>query len=224
MIYLYHIRKCGGRSLIFSILGSYGDAGEMWAAACRVGRVEYGGHVFCGCAAPAPDTHFAWSHAEYDSVTIPATAFTVTILRDPLARIISYYAMLRMYEAAAVGHNSIPADEMAALGGNLLEFVNAIPRWRLLRQLSMFSSTLNIDEAVNRIMALSHYFRVENYAVGLTRLSDKLGVELREYKISDPGQSEQVKQRVAAELGTCRDELRAMLEPEYKLMEALGYG
>lgn len=224
MIYLYHIRKCGGRSLIFSILGTAGNAQEMWASACRGNDVIVDGKAFSGSPFPDISTYFAWSHAPYNSVVIPGDAFTITTLRDPVKRVVSYYTMLRMYEAGAAGNDSVLREEYKYLDGDMLDFVVALPRERLLRQLYMFSETFSVWQATERINSLSHHFTVENYAQGLAALSEKLGLPLREYRISDPGKNATISARVASELPRAQDTLRTLLEPEYKLMEALGYG
>lgn len=226
MIYLYHIRKCGGRSLIFSLLWQLGNAPEIYAAICR-GETMHAGRKIAGWQPrPDADAYLAWSHVGYDACVIPPGAFTVTVLRDPLARVVSYYGMLRMYEAGASGAASVAPEELQYLrGNNLREFVHALPKERLLRQLFMFSENFDVDQAAGRIRALSHYFRVEDYAAGLARLATKLGVgELEMYRVDDPAKSDAVRQRIADELPAIESELRHMLKLEYELLEAVGNG
>jgi len=57
-------------------------------------------------------------------------------------------------------------------------FLDNIPKEHLCRQLYMFSEKFNIDEAVENVFSLSHYFFTERFAEGIDELNCKTGLNL----------------------------------------------
>jgi hypothetical protein len=227
MIYLYHTRKTGGRSLIFAFLAQTGgDPASLYAQLCRA-YATFGGRLFRGWdAAPPPETYFAWSHEPAWWVTLPDGAFTVTIFRDPIKRLASHYRMLLLYQAFDQ-RQMVPKYEWAWLGDDLYDFALRMPVEHRLRQLYMFSERLDVGEAVERVGGVSFWFRLEDYDAGLAGLGQRLGAELESFRVDDPNcpghpLGAAVEARIAGELRAARGKLRRLLAPEYEVRARLG--
>lgn len=216
--------------MIFAILGQFGEPWALYAQACRE-HYQVCGKWIRGWSdiAPAPDTYFAWSHEPMHVVTVPKDTFTITILRDPVRRIMSQYRMMLIYDAQG-RRQMIPDHEWEWMGNDILDFARKMPKTHLLRQLYMFSSEYNVNEACGRIESLSHYFKLHKYASGLSGLADKLDIELLVHKVGElrcpqhpVGRS--VEARIQRELTDgILTRLIKILEPEYELLRALRYG
>ncbi len=125
-IYHYHIRKTAGSSLDSAFLGLGGFDGigvlESSAHTALIGN----GKRFVAHNADlirSGDYFFATSHYPAWWLNVPANTFTVTILRDPTARLRSYYRYLlwarnnpraRVVEA---GHSDLLVESAAIHGG-----------------------------------------------------------------------------------------------------------
>jgi hypothetical protein len=183
-IYLYHIRKTGGTSLIHMFLASAGIDGA--AAYDRLRnrpsrRLIVGGKVFTGWdPARIERGHFffAFSHLPHHQIRLPPKTFTLTCLRDPVARVLSHYKMLLGYQQNSIDHPCM-AREGPWLGNGFEDFLARIPTEDLLNQLYMFSATFSVDEAADRIRGLSHVLFLEDLASGTEELSAKVGLPLK---------------------------------------------
>jgi hypothetical protein len=133
--------------------------------------------------------------------------------------------MLLLYDAQG-RREMVPSYEWQWMGDDLADFAQRAPREHLLRQLFMFSPTFDIEEARDRISGLSLAFRLESFGDGLAELGKMVGVELESYRIDDPRSDNQigrdVEARIATERLTADPILRQKLEPEYRLLEAVG--
>ncbi len=214
-IYLYHIRKTGGTSLNQMFLAVGGEDGEQAYEALAQAphtRREIDGRVYVGwnkALIEGGRYYYAFSHIPAHELRLPPRTFTITILRDPVARVLSLYRMLAEYRDLNVPHPML-ARQGQWLGANLGDFLDRVPREHLLRQLFMFSPTFSPAEAQERILACSHVFFVEEFAAGVQALAARLDLSLTPmhakksaYKVDfDP-----------AHLAR----LREMVEPEYVL-------
>ena len=215
-VYCFHIRKTGGTSLGLSFFGLGGedpDVVHRRIAESPVPRTISRGLVFTGhhrrllCRG---DYYFGWSHLASHEIDLPPDTFTVTVLRDPVKRVISHYRMLCDPRADDVPFGPPPA-EYDWVGTSFGDFLDRIPREHLLRQLYMFSPGLDVGEAAERISHVDEVLHLEDYAACLERLGARLELPLQlrhdrstsiEVEISD------------AEL----ERLRELLEPEYRLL------
>src|SRR4051794_8460283 len=96
-VYHFHVRKSAGTSLnaAFWALGGV-DADVLTRS--RAKRVEGNGHVFVrGDSALIEGGEYLYgsSHTPAYLLDLPAETYTITILRDPVARFLSYYRYLR---------------------------------------------------------------------------------------------------------------------------------
>ncbi|MBU0846871.1 sulfotransferase family 2 domain-containing protein [Patescibacteria group bacterium] len=225
MIYLHHIRKTGGRSLIFSFLGLVGDAWKGWCLSTRSPAL-ISGKLFQGWQPrPAKDAYLAWSHEPAWEVRIPRDTFTITILRGPTMRLVSHYRMLLVMQH--LGETRFDKTEMTWMGQDILEFAERMPREHLQRQLYMFSPQYSVGEAAERIRSLSFYFRLEEYTSKLAELGQLLGLDLKEHHVTgrskvDAVVAKGIEDRIRSELTVeTKQSLRDLLEPEYELLSAL---
>ncbi len=208
-VYLYHVRKTAGTSLFLSFLALGGeDPMAVWRriTVTRLQRTVSGGYGFASNDRQvlAEGAYlFGRSHRTFADQPLPPETFTVTILRDPLARVHSYYDYL------------VAGDDPATPGrGGFDAFLDQVPVDGLLTQLAMFSERLDVAEAVDRIGSCSSVFFTEDFTTGLARLSERLDLPL-----------EARRERVTAGRSTLtpsqRDRLATRLEPEYELLRRL---
>jgi hypothetical protein len=218
-VYCYHVRKTAGTSLFLSFLALGGeDPMTVWRriTASRLQRTVSGGYGFA-----ANDRRvlaegaylFGRSHRSFADQPVPPGTFTVTILRDPVARVHSYYDYLVAGDEPGTPGQVAERERRLALGG-FDAFLDRVPVDGLLTQLAMFSDRLDVAEAVDRIGGCSSVFFTEDFTAGLARLSERLGLPL-----------EARRERVTARRSTLtpeqRDRLAARLEPEYELLRRL---
>jgi hypothetical protein len=85
--------------------------------------------------------------------------------------------MLMGYQINNVMHPCMPI-EGKWLGNSFDEFLERIPKEHLCNQLYMFSSRYDIEEAVERVKGLSHFFFTEDFAQGVDALNEKTGLRL----------------------------------------------
>ncbi len=218
-VYCYHVRKTAGTSLAFSFLALGGeDPLEVWRRmrATRLRRTVSGGYAF---AVYRRDVlaegayFFGRSHRCYDDQPVPPETHTVTVLRDPVDRVHSYFDYL-----AATDPLGLPAAEevhehrWAAKGFD--SFLDVVPDLHLLNQLATFSKRLDVAEAVRRIASFSSVLLTSDFPRGLADLGRRLDLPLSEHRA-----------RVTAERSVLtdgqRERLRARLAPEYELLRRL---
>lgn len=219
-IYLIHIRKTGGTSLnhMFLSLGNP-DAQSFYQELTRVRghRLAINGKVFVGWNVRLINKgnyFYAFSHTPLHKLKIPENTFTITCFRDPVKRVISHYHMLMNYLL-----NNDPRQTMATegkwLGNSFDEFIDRIPQEHLMRQLYMFSKDFNVNEAVQSVQSLSHYFFTEKFSQGIEELTRKTGLQMQPIHMRKGQKTTEI-----AEASIIR--LKTKLEKEYLFLEQLG--
>lgn len=175
--------------------------------------------------------HIGYSHQPAWLLDLPADTFTLTILRDPLRRLQSYYRYLlwvrRQYSrdfgdlrVAETGWQTLLTEaEALGLDGSesLRNLVERAPAQHVLNQLWMFSETLDPGEAAERIRACSAVLRTEYFAEDLAGLSTRLGIPLRVYHERGYDYSG-LPEPTVEELAFAREALAA----EYAMLDELG--
>lgn len=126
---------------------------------------------------------YANAHAPAHAVALPPDTFTVTILRDPVARVRSLYRYLLWARDEPRAGELDPyytslQEEAVWLGGGFGEFLERTPPEHLLRQLWMFSPTGAVDEAAERLAGVDAVLFTEDFAAGLSALGQRLGLSL----------------------------------------------
>lgn len=216
-IYFYHIRKTAGTSLnrAFIALG----ADDVPAVHLRLQqswnkRIVVDGKVIVGhnrYLIQQGHYYYGFSHHPWDELVLPPQTFTVTCLRDPVRRAISHYRML-VGRIGAVTRST--AAERHWAEGTLSDFVDRASPEHLMRQLYMFSTRMDIDEAEHRIRQCSAILYTEQFEEGVEALARQLQLPLqcRRERVS-PAEVE------LDPVGVER--LRDYLQPEYELLSRL---
>jgi hypothetical protein len=223
-IYHYHIRKTAGTSLnaAFWALGGF-DLRKMGDKQDVVGNglkfVRHDSRLIA-----AGNYFFANSHYPAYCLHIPEETFTITILRDPIARVISYYRYLLWARANPYASHEEPGiaslrNEVTTLGGSFSEFLERVPAFRLLQQIYMFSERFDPSEAVEGILRCSAVCFTETFREDLQHLAEILQLDLQEKQ----------ERRFGEKVSLSEEEielLRQRLAPEYAMIarvnDALG--
>lgn len=218
-VYCYHVRKTAGTSLFLSFLSLGGeDPMAVWRriAASRLQRTASAAYSF---ASNDRDVlaegayFFGRSHHRFVDQPLPPGTFTVTILRDPVERVHSYYDYLVAGDDPGLPGRVSRRQRLLAHGG-FDRFLDQVPPTGLVTQLAMFSERLDLSEAADRIAGCSSVFFTEDFAAGLARLGRRLDLPLVPYRVRvTPGRTELTERQ--------RERLRARLEPEYELLRRL---
>jgi len=218
-VYCFHVRKTAGTSLFMSFMALAGeDPMEVWRriTASRLQRTSSAGLAFASndrMVLAHGAYFFGRSHRPFAEQPLPPGTFTVTILRDPVERVRSYFDYLVAGDDPGMpGRVSGRQRQLAAAGFDA--FLDRAPVDGLLTQLAMFSGRLDISEATDRIGSCSSVFFTEDFEVGLARLGRRLALPLVPYRI-----------RVTSERSVLTDQqlerLRTRMEPEYELLRRL---
>lgn len=218
-IYCYHVRKTAGTSLHFSFL-SLGNEDPILVQqrleASRQHHTISGRYAF---VAHQPNVleqghyFYGWSHLAAHEIAIPKKTFTITILRDPMERVISYYSYLLQGDPPEMAF-AVPEAEHALAAEGFSRFLEQLPREHLLRQLFMFSRSYSPTEAEDRIGRCSCVMFTEEYESDLAALARRLRLPL-------VGRHErQTRASIGLSDQDC-SQLRELLEPEYKFIDRI---
>lgn len=221
-VYLHHVRKTGGTSLARSFIALGGEASQAVEQRIKdsfLQRATSGGLTYAMGLTPTLNGGnylFGWSHIPAFMLNLPPKTFTVTVLRDPVARFVSYYrCLVADEEPGLVFRASREEREMAARP--FADFLDLVPQRDLLRQLYTFSKSFDVNEAVEAIRGCSLVFTTENYAEGVAVLGDRLGLDLAvRFDRTTEGS------RFNPEVKDL-ERLAESLEPEYRMMTDLGF-
>lgn len=227
-IYFFHVPKTAGTSLENAFLSLGGeDPVEVAVRSYHGLKSRSGPYTFI--TNPENFRPFVFRMARYTFGASPLPAwrlhlrlgtFTVTILRDPISRVISlyrYFADARANEGQAYPSPAMVqfnADGRAWAADGFSNFLNRADKDTLLYQIYMFSPRYDPVEAARRIRGCSLYFFTEHYNDGVAALAHRLGlpllplVERVSVSNSRPTDAEVLR-------------LREILDPEYQLLELL---
>lgn len=216
-IYHYHIRKTGGTSVDWAFYGVGGE--ESGAVRLRINQDRLRRTISNGLCFVSHnryligqgDYFYAASHLPYHELSLPPQTFTFTILRDPVARLISHYQML-MHTQTSRPNYHLYDTECRWLGANFREFLERIPQVHLLHQLYLFSADYDVAEAAGRIAACNCCLFLDQIESGVERLRSELQLPL----VLHHARKSKHRVEVSPE---DRQYLRTLLEPEYDLLE-----
>jgi hypothetical protein len=218
-VYLHHIRKTAGTSVFLSFLALGGeDPTAVWHRinAARLSRTVSGGYAFVSIhrkLLAEGDFFFGRAHRPVEDQPLAEGTFTVTVLRDPVSRVHSYFDYLVEGDSPDSPGRVAERERWIALDGFDV-FLDRVPQRHLLSQLHTFSSALDVSVAAERVAACSAVFFTERYAEGLAALSDRLEVPLAVHRARVTGRRSMLTPAQA-------DRLREVLEPEYQLLARL---
>ncbi|HEV3130710.1 MAG TPA: hypothetical protein VGY51_02020 [Acidimicrobiales bacterium] len=221
-IYCHHIRKTAGTSLVQSFMALGGeDPMDVWrrTTTSRLPRAISGNYSFVvnHRRLLAEGSYFyGRSHHAVADQPLPPNTFTVTILRDPIARVHSYFDFLVSGDEPHLPVRVSEQERRKARDG-LDTFLDRVPTAYLLNQLSTFSKTFDVSEAVDRIAQCSSILFTEDYTDGLAVLGRRLDLPLvaRRARVTGTRSSLSDEQR---------ERIRSRVEPEYELLRRLDEG
>ena len=218
-IYLYHIRKTAGTSLnhMFFALDSDGSE-KTYKNLILSNQHRYIGrnHIFVGWNRKLIEEghyFYGFSHIPIHDIKLPKNTFTITILRDPIQRLVSHFKML-IEESKKLTPLPWYKFERKFLSDTIEEFATKLPRHHLLNQLYMFSSRLELNEAADNINKCNLWFSTNNFNEGVTQINANLNLHLEPVHI----RSSQIKIELSQ---TQYSFLYDILQPEYKLITKL---
>lgn len=230
-VYHFHVRKTAGTSLnsAFWALGGFdlGAISDRQAVEGNGLRFVRGNRRLI----EEGDYFFANSHLPAHELRLPPETYTITILRDPAARVISYYRYLLWARSNPTAREVEPfIDDVVAESSFLYrrlslrrreasfrDFLDRVPPEFLLTQLQMFSERLDPPEAAEAALACSATCFTETYGEDLKRIAAELQLDLGEKRERSFGE------RVV--LSDDESELlRERLAPEYAMIERVREG
>jgi len=221
-VYCHHIRKTAGTSLFLSFLSLGGeDPMDVWRRinGARLPRTVSGRYAFASVhrkLLAEGDYFFARAHRPVVEQPLAPDTFTVTVLRDPVARVHSYFDYLVVGDTPDAPGRVAERERRTAYDG-FDAFLDRVPAPHLLNQLHTFSTTFDVAEAVDRVAACSSVFFTEGYTDGLADLGARLAVPLTVHRARVTGSRSSL-------TDSQLERLRAMLEPEYELLRRLSVG
>lgn len=218
-IYHYHIRKTAGTSLnhmFFALDSEKND--QVYKKLIHSNQHRHIGphHVFVGWnkkLIEEGDYFYGFSHIPIHRVRIPDNSFTITILRDPIQRLVSHYKML-LEESQKKRPSAWFKAEQRFLGKGIEDFSKKLPRQHLLNQLHMFSDRFDISEAADAINKCDSWFFTDNFENGIKKVNLKLQLELTPIHI----RSSKTKLQLSEDQLSL---LHNLLQPEYDLFTIL---
>jgi len=219
-IYLHHVRKTGGTSITTAMLSLGGERPQDVERRLvgnrprftRTGNIVVAAHD--RMALQTGSFSYGWSHVPAWRIHLPRSTFTITVLRDPVERVVSLYRYL-VDPDSDVGHAfGAAARDRALARDGFTAFLGRAPREEILQQLYMFSRSLDVGEAVKRIEHCSLVFFTEDMPPGMSILADLVGRPL-------PLHTERKSRIPFAPSESQAAMLRERLRPEYDLITTL---
>ena len=216
-LYHYHLRKTAGTSLNAAF---WQLAGLTLREVGTRQRVCRNGFVFVRQNREwieQGNYFLASSHAPAHMLTLPEDTFTLTVLRDPLKRVLSHYRYLLWARENPHAYDEEPFlddlhREFDWLGESFGDFLQRIPRNHLQRQLYFFSADYDVNEARQRILSCSAVCFTETFGDDLRQLAEHLQLPLQESR----------ERRFVREISITPEEMefgREMLKDEFTLYE-----
>ncbi len=220
--YLVHLRKSGGSSLNHMFLSLADPEHEAFRKALADKpdhRLERNGKAFVGWNEEwinSSHYFYAFSHSPLYRLNMLDDTFVMTVFRDPVRRVVSYFNYLTGMIRNGIDHPCL-VEEGPYVKGGFEAFIEIIPPQHLMSQLYMFSPNYDVSDALIRIRRLNHFFFTEKFSEGVEVLKRKTGLQL-------PTLRENVSKHKALISPSLLKRLREKLEPEYRLLNSVALG
>ena len=121
---------------------------------------------------------FCHTHAPAWRFSVPREAFVVTILRDPMDRLLSLHRMLTEMFDLRSNHPGLAA-ERATYRRDFVDFLQALPDRELMAQLYHFSRDFDIDQAIRLLRrSVTLVGTTEGYDRFVARFNKHTGYEI----------------------------------------------
>ncbi len=222
-VYCFHVRKTAGTSLHLSFMALGGEDPSVVLermVSDPLRRTTSGQYAFAAYnrRVLAEGAYFyGRSHRSFHEQSLPHDTFTVTVLRDPVERVLSYFDYLVAGDPPGTPGPVRPKERQLAAGG-FDAFLDRLPDHHLLTQLGMFSATYDVAEASERIAGCSSVLFTEAFSRGVELLGRQLELPLTVHRARVTGGRRSTLSE--AQL----DRLRSRLQPEYDLLTRLRAG
>lgn len=236
-IYHLHIRKTAGTSLN-TALARIGDLGEERRLRGRGRLVLKGlapnapGHVVAVRHDPdllnAGHYHLGYSHQALWQLSLPPSTFRLTVLRDPVRRLTSYYRYLLWTRRESRRNPErlkrlepswrdllIEAEAMGEVGReSIVTLAETAPPRHASTQLWMFSKALDPLEAARKALTCHAILRTESFGNDVRQLADRLGLPIQPCR-ERAYDTASLPAPTADELA----HIRTRLAPEYEMLD-----
>lgn len=238
-VYHYHLMKTGGTSLNHAFCAEAfapghaalrrldDDVGEsdpgraVYRAVLRSpgGRLTLDRHVLVGFHKETIERGgftFAFSHVPHHQLALPPGCLTVTVLRDPLDRIVSRFNhWYSLWRRGRLGHYQ--REDMAPLiEKGFGAFLDAAEPDELAHQLHFYSAEGDPFEALERLRRVDVVLFTDRLGAGLEILNRRIGAAIR--LPASPAKQAQERAPIAPhEL----DRARALLDAEFRFIGAV---
>lgn len=218
-IYFLHPRKTGGTSLNFAFYALSGHDPAWLHQAIRDaptrslsinGRTYVAGHPE---RLSQGNYFYGSSHQPLHELSLPPDTFVFATFRDPVDRVVSHYRMLVSYVANDV-KKPFMALEKDWLGDSFDDFLERLPRERLLNQLWMLTRDFDVAAAMQTVRSLDHVFVLERLEEGVEILRSRLRLPLAA-RHDRPSVLSLTPSRASLE------RLTKLVEPEQELLNAI---
>jgi hypothetical protein len=218
-IYLYHVRKTAGTSLVFALMRlSQRDPHLIDQRLSRFYFAQSHGYRFVAhneALIRQGSYFFAYSHLPAYSIYPPeAGTFKFTVLRDPIERVVSLYRYLASPGADSSYSLKAMVEERRWATEGFDRFLDQIPLQHLRNQLHMFSKSSSVDEAVNYLNQLDLVLRTEYLDRDLHRLQEALDLRFSLTR-------ERSSLLRFAPTDAQRDRLHDLLIPEFEILRQI---
>jgi hypothetical protein len=217
-IYLYHVRKTAGTSVAFAFMRLSGvDPHLIERRISRYTFAQARGYRYVGyniTLIRQGGYFFSFCHEPDYAIEVPANTFRLTVLRDPISRVVSLYRYLATPWADSAFSLKAPHAERRWAMEGFDRFLDQAPLSHIANQLHMFSASGSVGEAVDRLSKLDMVLRTEQLDQDLRRLEEALHLQL-------PLTKERTSLLPFAPTSVQRERLQNLLADEYEMLRQI---
>jgi hypothetical protein len=184
-IYHFHCKKTGGTSVnhAFLSLGAEDAASLQSRLVANPAHSAVSGDLIYAAwdlrTINTGNFFYAFSHQPVRRLHLPPDTFTFTCLRNPARRLVSYFDNWQRVKKNAPDRIDVFFPKsLRQCPDEFVSFLRALPPHETQHQLRMFSKSGSVEEATARIAMLDHVMFTEDFAGGLSQLSNKLDIPL----------------------------------------------
>ncbi|WP_346861025.1 hypothetical protein [uncultured Draconibacterium sp.] len=182
-VYHHHLMKTGGTSLNHMFLNLSSTNNEnlynklMASSDLRIINNRWVFSAWNQSVIRSGLFHYAWSHRPFDKLHMPEKTFIFSCFRDPQERIFSRYNHLKKEYNSTNPRKDIN-KEYQLLGNCFEDYLKNIPKQEICHQLYMFSTKLDLNEALARLFILNYIVTLNTFESDIDNLNSILNINL----------------------------------------------